>query len=287
MYYKFNGYALIELMLALLMSAFIVSSVFTIYLATQNINQAQIALTTIEERSRIAISLLSADLRMAGYTGCAKLRTGYPHSDYAAFSLTNENRIQPYHGIEVKEGSSGLTVRHADSQNAVLLTSMNQKEILYISSIPHFSLSDVLLVSDCKKSELFKAKEVGMQHDGIQKIVSEKPLHDLYGKNAEISLFDIDTYFVGRTNRLNVKGEAIYALYRLDNQFHKSEWIEGVEDMKMQYDILEGDRLVEKEEKEIIDWSKVVGISIMFTLSSNDTVPIKKNVYLYVSLPAL
>lgn len=282
-----RGATLIELMLALLISTLIFSSLITVYLATQTVNQAQVALTTIQQNGRVATSLLSLDIKMAGYTGCAKLRKNYPINYSADFSLTNENKIQPYHSTAIKVGSAALTVRHVAGENAVLIKPMKNDSLLYASAKPRFFKGDLLHLSDCSNAELFIVKELIRENNGIQKILPERPLHALYGENSGINRFNINTYFIGQTTRRNARGTAIYALYRQDIKLHKTELIEGVEDMKVKYNFLDNGRLYEIAEGEVNDWSRIAGVSIILTLTDLNSVLLKKNEYIYVSLHSI
>lgn len=282
-----KGATLLELMLALLISTLILSGLITVYLAMQTVNQTQVALTTIQENCRAARTLLSFDIKMAGYAGCAKLRKYYPINYSAAFSLTNANKIQSYHSAAMKAGSAALTVRHAAGKNAVLIKSMKNYSLLYTSAAPRFYRGDLLYLSDCSNAELFIVKDLIRENNGIQKILAERPLHTLYKENAEVSEFNINTYFVGQTARRNANGAVIYALYRQDIKLHKTELIEGIDDMKVKYNFLENGQLYELTEAEVNDWSKVVGISIMLTLSALNSVSLQKNEYIYVSLRSL
>jgi hypothetical protein len=181
-----KGTTLIELMLALFISTLILSSIIGIYVATQSVQQMQIALTTLVENSHLAFSFLTSDIK-------------------------KENKIQPYFNSEIKKGSMAFTVRH---------------EI----------------------------------------------------KN------EINTYFIGKTKRNDARGNFIYALYQLDNQHRKLELVEGINDMKIQYTLLENNKMIERSAEEINNKSKIIGLSIMLTLTSLNTVPLQKNEYMYVSL---
>ncbi len=95
---------------------------------------------------------------------------------------------------------------------------------------------------------------------------------------------EINHYFIGKTARKNERGDSIYALYRFDGIHPKTELVEGVNDMRIQYAVLENNKIVESVEKEINSASKVVGISIMLTFSSINALSLQKNEYTYVSI---
>lgn len=276
-----KGTTLFELMLALLICTLILGSLTTIYLAAQTVNQTQVELRTIQENYRVARTLLSFDIKMAGYAGCAKLRNDYPSNYSDIFSLTQANKIQPYHSAAMKVGSAALTVRHVASNNAVLIKPMKNYSLLYASVEPRFIRGDLLYVSDCSNAEFFRVKELIKENDGTQEILTERPLHSLYEENAEVSQFNVNTYFIGQTTRRDANGAVIYALYKQDIQWHKTELVEGVDDMQIKYIFLENGQLHALAEEEVNDWSKVVGVSIILTFNAGS---LQKREYIYVAL---
>jgi type IV pilus assembly protein PilW len=259
---KITGMTLIELMLAITISMLILSMLTTIYLVTKKNDSAQIAVSNIQENARIAMHWLHGNIRTAGYLGCAKLTDDFPIINYPPYELTRENKIS-------SSGSDTITIRGASISSATLVTSMRGYATLYVSGKPHFSEGDVLLISDCRSAEIFLVKKAAVISQGIQKITTKEPLHTQYQQYAEVSQFESNTYFVGKTNRQSADGSPIYALYIEDIYQQKTELVEGVEDMKIHYDIND---------------NGIVGISIALTLSSLSNFSLQKKWYTYVTL---
>jgi type IV pilus assembly protein PilW len=66
-----KGMTLIELMIAMAISSFLMASVFNVY---QNIYSSGVIndeLSVLQQNGRFAIDMMTKDLRMAGYTGCS------------------------------------------------------------------------------------------------------------------------------------------------------------------------------------------------------------------------
>lgn len=156
-----SGITLIELMLALFISIFILSSLTSVYFAIISINQTQIALTTIIENSNMAFNFIKSDLKSGG---------------------------------------------------------------------------------------------------------------------------KINNYFIATTKRKNKRGYPIYALYYFDNKHHKTELVEGINTMKIQYTILKKNQIMSVDENQISNDSHIIGISIMLNLSSVNEINLNKNEYFYVSI---
>lgn len=89
------------------------------------------------------------------------------------------------------------------------------------------------------------------------------------------------SYFIGKTTRQHNDGSVVYVLYKKLFGRAKEEWVEDVDEMKVKYSIVERGSIIGKKADEIMDWSKVVGVSITLTLRSQT---IKKRVFIYAAL---
>ncbi len=187
-YCLIKGATLVEIMIALCISILLLSSLISVYLATQSINQMQLALITIMENSTVAFNFLRSDLK-----------------------TEDEKQIRPYHDAAMKLGSMAFLVDH-------------------------------------------------------------------------IKTNEMNYYFIGQTKRKTKQGGSIYALYRLDNKHPKTELVEGVNDMQIQYTILENNQMLNVNEKEIPPGAKIIGISLMLTFTSLNALSLQKSEYMYVSL---
>lgn len=67
---KQKGLSLIELMIAMLLGILIIASVTQVFLSSNNSNRLNFQLGLMQEAARIAVSSMSNDVRVAGYTGC-------------------------------------------------------------------------------------------------------------------------------------------------------------------------------------------------------------------------
>jgi Tfp pilus assembly protein PilV len=95
---------------------------------------------------------------------------------------------------------------------------------------------------------------------------------------------EINSYFIAKTKRKNKLGQPIYALYQYDNKHIKTELVEGVNDMNIQYTVVDHNQLKHVSENEINNSSNVIGISIMLSLSSLNEMILNKNEYFYVAI---
>lgn len=66
-----TGMSLIELMIALLLSSFLILGILQLFINSNDTDKANSALARLQENGRIALDLLKQDLRRTGYQGCA------------------------------------------------------------------------------------------------------------------------------------------------------------------------------------------------------------------------
>lgn len=64
------GFTLIELMIAMLLGLVVIAGVTSVFLATQRSYRTNLALSDVQDGSRIAFELMARDIRDAGLTGC-------------------------------------------------------------------------------------------------------------------------------------------------------------------------------------------------------------------------
>ena len=65
-----TGMTLIEIMIALLIGAFLLGGVLQIFINSKQTYRMQENLSRLQENGRFAMEFLARDIRMAGYWGC-------------------------------------------------------------------------------------------------------------------------------------------------------------------------------------------------------------------------
>ena len=269
-----KGITFIELLFAMALTILICSSVATIYLASVKNHLTTASLQNIQQNARVAFQLLNSALRLAGYIGCAKLTDNFPIFYSESYKITSENKIQSYEGNELKTGTNAFTIRYSSSLNNTLITTMNKLDTLQISNYLKVSIGDVLLISDCKTADIFVVLNISIQKDGTQLLTADRNLSKRYEKNAEISLFNIDTFYIGKTDRKDKNGFPIWALYKKDQFAHKTELVEGITDMQIRY----------TNGNSIENGDSVIGVSVQLNFVSLNDIPLQKINYDYIAL---
>lgn len=225
---KTKGVTLIELMLALTMSMMGLSIIITIFIAAQKSYLIQSDLSHIQETARTVTALFTSVIQRAGYIGCARLTEVFPLANSTPYEINSKNKM-------VIEKGNEITIRNASVLHANLIENMQSLSEIETTSSPHFSVGDVLLVSDCQSADIFQVDKI-LPYKNHQIIIPKYPLMNKYKNNSEVSFLEINTYFVDKTKRKSLSGKPIYALYSRDIHNQKTEWVDGIDQMQMQFD---------------------------------------------------
>ncbi len=96
--YRNRGVSLVELMIALALSAFLLLGLAQVFAASRAAYQTAEGLARVQENGRVGLDLISRDLRMAGHMGCvgSQSRATAPGNNAAPFySRLSNTRVNP------------------------------------------------------------------------------------------------------------------------------------------------------------------------------------------------
>ena len=97
------GMTLIEIMIAMLIGAFLIGGVLQIFINTKQTNRMVENLSRVQENGRLALDLLGRDIRMTSFWGCQTRPTG----DIAG---GNDNAVN---GDNIDNGTDNVTLKAA------------------------------------------------------------------------------------------------------------------------------------------------------------------------------
>ncbi|MEI6334684.1 MAG: PilW family protein [Methylococcaceae bacterium] len=138
-----TGLSLIEIMIALLIGAFLIGGVLQIFISSKQTYRMQEGLSRLQENGRFALDFLARDVRMAGFLGCSsqvtltnKLNTSvlgtenyflYNSFDKAieGFEASSTTAWTPAINAAITSplgGSDIITIRRADDQGFTVTT---------------------------------------------------------------------------------------------------------------------------------------------------------------------
>lgn len=267
---KMLGMSLIECMLSMTLSLVVLGAGASLYLVVEKNHAMQMAIKTIQDNSQFALDILQTAIRTAGYQGCAK-RHDIPIQPSKTF----------FYGA--KKDSDAFKVFSTSLVEASLIQTMQKQDQMEITSIHPFSKGEPFFITDCVTTDIGVIKTVTHLKQASQWIETERSLSHLFLKNSELHRLAYHHYYIADTGRKDFNGKPITALYKAD-QGHSIELVEGVNQMKMEYDVLENGAIKKYSSVDLTDASHVVGVSLQLQFFSVNTFPMEKKVHLYVAL---
>lgn len=286
------GVSLIEVMIAMALGLFLIGGVFTLFMGSQATYKTQGAVSNVQESLRFGFEYLAYDLRMAGYMGCANVRQmkiddtlqtianppvppigqdGMIRGYNGGAGWTNPTAITHVAGTDVISLSrASLTSFNVDDSNS---TNANIK--INSGSTPNgFTAGQILIVTDCRRSDIFRATTISHPQGGAtiahansqntQSFLKNEQTGTLYKKDAQVATLESLTFFIG----INPNGNP--ALYRVGTA--AEELIEGIFDMQIEYGLDTIDDtlfIADSYSAAPGNWSQVV--SVRLTLQARST----------------
>lgn len=245
------GISLIELMIAMTLSLVLLGGVIQVFSASKASYRVQDGLSRLQENARFAMQYLTREVRMAGYAGCSNPNLIAPNSIVSTPPANVKfNPGDVVNGLNntsvagVKAGTDTLIVRYG-SPNAISLSANmpTAADDLIIASNPdNLITGDYVLVTDCERSDLFKATSVSGSGSGpftIQhKLPSNKTdqLSKIYRDDAAVMRFIFATYFINDSGRTDASGNTINSLFETTLTGTR-EIAEGIDDMQIVYGV--------------------------------------------------
>ena len=296
------GFGLAELLIAMVIGLFLMAGMAQIFIGSKKAYQTQEAMARVQESGRFAMEILGRDIRMAGYQGCGNLSRidvnviakNVPGS--GAFASDDAVRGYEYRGafngaftplygntgtladdpVGVVAHTDVITVTRADDCGAYLagnLAAENANIQINGDNSCNFTAGDLLLITDCSSSDLFRATNVSsggtitIAHAQSASGNTSNFLSKAYGEDARIYKFVMRDYFI----RNNAFGEP--ALYMRENGGTPRELVEGVSDLQILYGEdtsgdLYVDRYVDANDATPVDWASVSSVRLTLGLRS-------------------
>jgi type IV pilus assembly protein PilW len=297
------GFSLVEIMVALLVSLFLLAGVLQLYLGNQQTSRLGNGVGEVQQAGQFALEDLSDSLRMAAFQGCADtLRVtapvralNAPTTDLSTSAVrgfevasngtwtggtapTNWNGTVPRplsDVVQVQGGSRAVA-------NLSATMSSDSAQVALATNPDNLVAGEMVVIADCRSADLFRITSVTggltLTHttaDNTSGSLSKAYVHT--GLNAALATrFNSWVYFVRDTGRDAADGSAIFALYRLDTSRTgqtAQELVEGVEYLQVLYGERIGAQNIRyRTAPNVADWSRVVAVKLALLAGSRDPV---------------
>lgn len=241
-YRKQQGFSLVEVMTAMLISLFLVGGMVQVYISNKTTYRFGEALSRVQESGRFGLDYLATEIRMADFWGCTNLNTVSNDLDPAAPGVPDFLAG----GLDGTEGGAGvpdsITIQGAfDRGINVQEPYMNTvSAALHVSDDSGIQNDDILLVSDCMAGDIFQVTNIqqgtggnsgkeSLNHNtGAGSLNVSGDLSKTYQGDAAVFGLMSQTFFIQN----NPVGEP--ALFVTANGVTE-ELVAGVEDMQVLY----------------------------------------------------
>jgi len=237
-----QGLTLVEVMIVITISTILMSGVLQILVSNNQHYRTQEAASRLQENGRFAAHLITQEIRMADFWGCAGSTTNV--TDHLNLPLVGtSNPATPLEGgitgtnDNGLNGSDTITIQGAFGGSIGVSTHNVMAAIFSVSSINHpLNNGDVVLVSDCQNADLFQVSDTNA---GTHANVAAATGSGIPGNasqprtsyaNGAAMIFEVRkiTYSI----KTSTSGQP--ALYRRHNGTN-IEMVEGVENMQIIY----------------------------------------------------
>lgn len=254
-----KGFNLIELMVSMLLSIFLIGMMVHIFVGVSQQLRYQHGLMRIHENIQSAHLLLGNRIRMAGYYGCNRLQAesslmNHTNDTLSTLGISRNHPIKPVSATQLanlpqygkrvlprlKPGTDLLWVTFLDPIYQIAHYELGHGGYLSLDQRPQFDEKDIIVISDCENTDVLSVRDkiIHKKNKFYIPIHSKMPsnlLSKLYPANAFIGRLRSEIIYIGKTQRENNRKKPIYALYVTEFNGRTIELIEGVEDLKIEF----------------------------------------------------
>ncbi len=294
-----SGMTLVEIMIALLIGAFLMAGVLQIFISTKQTYRMQEGLSRLQENGRFALEFISRDIRTAGYWGCAdssdienKLNADASFDPFATgLAAQNDDNggndgdaDNDENGNTIWDGTDSITLRGASGSD-ISLTAQAGTLVAPLSVTNNSGLAnnDFVVISDCVAGDIFQITGV-VAGDTISHAAGNAgelgnvslQLGSGQGATPDANIFDTDSQvyklnFVTYQIRNGAGNQP--ALFRSINGGNFQELVEGIEDMQILYgEDTDADDAPNYyvPANNVVDMDNVVSIRVSLLVTSTD-----------------
>jgi len=258
--HKQQGMTLIEIMISLLIGAFLVGGVLQVFTSTRQTYRMQENLSRMQEDGRFAMDFLIKDIRMADYWGCLSQATDIESNlnlpnDYASFAsgIAGQNddnggndadADNDENGNGIWDGTDSMELKGGIGTGVFVVNiPASPSANLKVTDNSGLQKNDIVLVSDCSMGDIFQitndpgtggaaGKDEVIHNTGAVSAGPgnfEKPFQKKYGTDAEIFKLQFITYSIQN----GANGQP--ALFKKVNTTAATELIESIDNMQILY----------------------------------------------------
>jgi type IV pilus assembly protein PilW len=231
---KNRGFSLVELMVAMVISLFLLAGVLSIMINSKKTYNTQSDVNRLQENARYALEFMARDIRMNGYFGCSG-NIPEPPADYTLQATNGANGASDSLRISSVDTVADHWIVRQTVANATPLTN-GRTTFTNINLAGHLATGDSVIVSDCLGLEVHTRVTVNGTTLTLNEGLSRDFDNGTQTAAAEMRRLVSYTYRIsGLDEAGNEDGSAnpfVRALFRGNEVV-----VEGVENMQLRYGI--------------------------------------------------
>lgn len=296
-----RGFSLIELMVASSIGLLILAAMLFVFTGSRQSARHADAMARLQENARIAVELLSAEIRMAGFVGCRSRGAGdsaEPGFEILVSDLPFDWRTLRNAVMSAQYGAGepafvdAGALRGVDASHILILRKTlatmvplaadfsaadGNLQVVDADARAELQAGDLLLIDDCVRGQLLRARSVsapdgaGVRRIGIDASAAALPYTYVHENFVEVAAVREDFYFVRDSGRRNSAGRPVRALFRMRNAV-VDEVVDGVADLRVEFGVGDEDRVEEFKPMEALsetDWHKVRSLRVELLLEAD------------------
>lgn len=296
-----TGLTLIELMIGLVIGLIVIGAVLYVFLGSRLTYKYNDAMGRIQENGRIAIDMISQDLRMTGFIGCRRLWAHLPAANTGSIAARSIYFSSGFNAAI--ESSLGLPAGSLDlGRNGFIFSPAiptqlaNTDSVMVLGGTREIPLAEFManeaddvtasstvpegpaIISDCRFDSLplsdnsptgVPAPAEGFMVTAAGTTITHSEFQRAYATDASITPISPISYSIRETGNRDNTGNFVRSLFRNDD-----ELIEGVRDLCVRYGLATNSsnnavgEYVEAPEDD--EWQRVVSVRIELLLASVD-----------------
>ncbi len=269
-----RGFSMVELMVAMVIGLMILAAVSSVLVNSKKNYTTQDSLARLQENARFTVQILTRDLRMAGYFGCAddistvSNRLNPTATNFSVFDTNNPiegsesganwSPSNTALGFTPLAGTDAIAIRYLAGDSIAVTKEMPRPSAaVQVDKNSGLANGDIIMIADCTSADVFQITNLNT-NSGTFDLVNHNwgtgspgnagndtsdpgaKLSKAYGTDAQIMRFNSVAYYV----RNNASGQpALYRRTLVTNATAgtstptEQELVEGVEHLEILYGI--------------------------------------------------
>ncbi len=304
-----RGLTLVEILVAIGISAILLTGVLQIFVSSKQSYRVLEETARLQESGRFAVSFMTEDLRMAGYTGCYRGNIAPIDNILNNPGAFNWNvgvaiegnewtgsgwspALEPLIAGDVLEGTDVIVTRGMGSDGIGLVFPYTDSAQIHVNAAGNnIQIGEIVMVTDCTNSSVGQITNVtgtglgaNLVHSGAGSFTpgnSTPHFSNSFGADAEVARLVTNVYYIGT----GANGDpALFRRSLIITDLPAQELVGGVENLQVLYgEDLNGDGLANRyvPANGVAAMTAVVSVRISLLLRTQDNIASTPQTYVY------